>query len=195
MELRSSAFDNYGVIPECFANGRMDASGATVPGENRSPALVWTNVPEGTKAFVVTCVDDDVPTNWNPDGLDLSGEIPAAQPRRRFVHWVQANIPAEVRELPEGLARTAVGVGVAGLNDYVGGNEPGVGGVGLGYDGPRPPFFDARWHVYRFVVIALDAPLELPPVFRLADVEAAMAGHVLGTAEWSGRYTLTPRLR
>lgn len=192
MELRSTSFDLYGFIPERFANGRMDASGATVPGENRVPALVWEKVPEGTAAFVVACIDDDVPTDRS--ALDAAGEIPVTQPRRRFVHWVQANIPADVREIAEGVGRREA-PGVAGLNDYVAGRAPEADGTGLGYDGPRPPFFDARWHLYRFVVIALDAPLTLPEAFRLEDVEAAMAGHVLGTAEWGGRYTLNPRLR
>ena len=85
--------------------------------------------------------------------------------------------------------------GAAGLNDYVSGDAPEADGTGLGYDGPRPPFFDARWHVYRWVVLALDVELALPAVFRLADVEALVKGHVLGTAEVSGRYTLNPRLR
>ena len=193
MELRSSSFESYAFIPEIYANGRMDDSGATVPGENRSPALCWDHAPEGTRAFVVICVDDDVPTVFGE--RDASGELPAGQPRRRFVHWVLANVPADVRALPEGLARRPEGLGVPGLNDYVSGDAPDADGTGLGYDGPRPPFVDARWHVYRFVVVALDAPLALPEVFRLGDVEAAMAGHVLATAEHSGRYTLNPRLR
>lgn len=192
MELRSTSFDSYGFIPERFANGRMAPSGETVKGENLLPQLAWEGVPEGTKTFVLCCIDDDVLTGWND--RDLSGEIPASQPRRRFVHWVQANVPADVREVAEGTGRRDV-PGAAGLNDYVSGDAPEADGTGLGYDGPRPPFFDARWHVYRWVVLALDVELALPAVFRLADVEALVKGHVLGTAEVSGRYTLNPRLR
>ena len=56
--------------------------------------------------------------------------------------------------------------GAAGLTDYVSGDAPAADGTGLGYDGPRPPFFDARWHVYRWVVLALDVELAHPAVFR-----------------------------
>ena len=106
MELRSTSFDSYGFIPERFANGRMAPSGETVKGENLLPQLAWEGVPEGTKTFVLCCIDDDVPTGWND--RDLSGEIPASQPRRRFVHWVQANVPADVREVAEGTGRRDV---------------------------------------------------------------------------------------
>lgn len=199
MELQSHAFSEGEMIPERCAYGRMGEGGKTVAGGNLNPHLAWSGVPEGAKSFVVACLDDDVPTNL--DERDRAGEIPASQPRRRFVHWVQADVSAEVNEFPEGAFRhgmkTPQKFGLAGINDYSRGAVPEAGAVGTGYDGPCPPFFDARRHYYRFQVIALDvARLEgLPKAFTWNDVDERMKGHILATAELVGRYTLNPRLR
>lgn len=199
MKIRSNTFEMGDAIPERCAYGRKGASGETVRSENLNPHLAWSDAPEGTKAFVLACLDDDVPTSREPSALDAAGEIPASQARRRFVHWVQANVPADVTEVAEGELsgekRACSGFGLAGWNDYTGGNPPAERTeTGWGYDGPCPPFFDARIHFYRFIVLALSEALELPESFTWADVEKASQGRVLATAEIVGRYTLNPRL-
>ena len=115
------------------------------------------------------------------------------------MHWVQPNCPADVTSIAEGALaeerKTTPGFGAVCINDYSRGGTPVPGETGTGYDGPCPPFFDARWHYYRFMVFALDAPrLELPENATWQDVDAAMKGHVLASAELVGRYTLNPRL-
>ena len=115
------------------------------------------------------------------------------------MHWVQPNCPADVTSIAEGALaeerKTTPGFGAVCINDYSRGGTPAPGETGTGYDGPCPPFFDARWHYYRFMVFALDAPrLELPENATWQDVDAAMKGHVLASAELVGRYTLNPRL-
>ena len=197
MKIASVSFAEGAFIAPEFAYGRIGENGATERSENRNPELHWTDVPEGTKSFVVLCLDDDVPTDRQTKMGD--GLLSVTQPRRRFVHWVQANIPAEVESIPEGFLtgdqKRNGAFGHPGVNDYVGNATPGPDGTGLGYDGPCPPFFDARSHYYRFSVLALDCELaDLPEEFRLADVEERIAGHVLATAETVCRYTLNPAL-
>lgn len=197
MKLFSDHLSQGGLIPAVYAWGRIGEDGSTVRSENRTPDLRWTDIPEGTRSFVVACLDDDVPTDRSE--RDARGEIPSFQQRCRFVHWVQANVPGDVTEIPEDALtedkKLAEGYGLAGVNDYSRGETPVPGETGTGYDGPCPPFFDARWHYYRFMILALNVEaLCLPTSFRWADVEEAMKGHVLASAELVGRYTLNPRL-
>jgi len=119
-----------------------------------------------------------------------------------------ADIPADLREIAEGSCSdgfTAKGkpqpAGPAGarqgLNDFTGwfAGNPDMAGQYLGYDGPYPPFNDARVHRYFFRLFALDvATLELPTPFTAADVHKAMHGHVLAEAALHGTYTLNPAL-
>ncbi len=84
-----------------------------------------------------------------------------------------------------------------GVNDYTGWFEGdvGMGGHYYGYDGPCPPWNDARIHRYTFTVYALDiAKVPVSGYFTAPDVEAAIEGHVLDSASLMGTYTLNPRL-
>ena len=196
MFIRSDTFEIGAAIPARCAYGRIGPEG-TVDSDNLNPDLAWGDAPAGTKSFAILCIDDDVPTVF--DGRDASGALPAMQPRRRFVHWVQADVPATVTHIAEGALscerKLAEGFGRPGINDYSRGGVPAPGAVGTGYDGPCPPFFDARWHFYRFIVVALDLEtLSLPEHFTLSDWERMTQGHVLATAELVGRYSLNPGL-
>jgi Raf kinase inhibitor-like YbhB/YbcL family protein len=130
-------------------------------GENQSPQLAWTNPPAGTKSFAVTVYDPDAPTG--------SG----------WWHWVVYNLPAAVRELPEG-AGSGAGLpegAVQGRTDF---GAPGFGGA-------CPPAGD-KPHRYIFTVHALKVEkLEVP-----ADATAAMVGFSLHATEL-GKATLTAK--
>lgn len=158
MKITSDNFKQGDFIPEALAWGRIGEDGSTVRSTNLNPQLSWTDAPEGTASFVLACLDDDVPTDLAE--RDASGEIPVSQPRRRFVHWVQPNCPADVTSIAEGALaeerKTTPGFGAVCINDYSRGGTPAPGETGTGYDGPCPPFFDARWHYYRFMVFALE---------------------------------------
>jgi Raf kinase inhibitor-like YbhB/YbcL family protein len=93
------------------------------------------------------------------------------------VHCVLYDIPPTVTGLAEGGARA---VGVVGAHDGINDSNR------AGYDGPCPP---VGRHRYFHKLYALDRTLgDLGKKARKADVERAMAGHVLATAELIGTY-------
>ena len=181
MWVKSTAFDDYGVLDDRFAHETG----------NVHPDLTWGDVPEGVRSFVILCLDDDVPNGW--DERDAEGRLPIVQSRRRFMHWMTVDVPADKRGLAEGELgnRLAPAFGRFGINDYAAGQTDEIApNPGLGYDGPRPPEFDRRWHAYRFVVLAMDVDkLDLPQTFTQNDLWPALKGHILAGAETVGRYT------
>ena len=199
MKIRSDSFANGAPIPPEFALGARD--GERGFGGNRNPHLAWSEVPDGTRAFALLCIDTDAPTD---PALVANGnvDIPSAHPRGDFVHWAVADIPADVREIAagscsDGVTRGGKGIGrdaggSRGLNDYTGwfAGDAGMGGDWYGYDGPYPPPHDARVHRYFFRLFALDAPLDLPAGFTAGDVLRAIHGHVLAEAAIHGTYSL-----
>ncbi|HKR76450.1 MAG TPA: YbhB/YbcL family Raf kinase inhibitor-like protein [Rhodanobacter sp.] len=203
MQLRSDNFANGQPIPAANAFGKPGAPVAL--SDNRSPHLAWKDAPEGTRSFVLTCIDTDVPSRG--DDVNKPGRVvPAELPRVEFVHWLMANIPAECGEFDEGACcdgitprgkRNPPGPpgSVQGLNDYTAwfANDAEMGGNYVGYDGPCPPWNDSLVHHYHFRIHALDvARLDLSTGFTLAELREAMHGHVLAEAEWVGTYSIRP---
>ncbi|MFO0774915.1 MAG: YbhB/YbcL family Raf kinase inhibitor-like protein [Nitrospiraceae bacterium] len=149
------------VVPNTKMSVRHVYKGFGCEGGNLSPALAWSDVPEGTKSFAITAYDPDAPTG--------SG----------WWHWVVYNIPAETREV-----KTGAGAGdgsqlptgaVQGRTDF----------GSTGYGGPCPPPGHGN-HRYQFTVHALKVEkLDLP-----ADATAALIGFQL-TANRLGKGTLT----
>jgi Raf kinase inhibitor-like YbhB/YbcL family protein len=137
----------------------------TCDGENASPALEWTNVPAAARSLVLIVDDPDAPD-------------PAA-PTRTFVHWLLFEIAPTVDRLPDDATNQGLPEGArAGLNDW--GRR--------GYSGPCPP---VGRHRYFFRLFALDTRLaDLVDPTR-ADVDRAMTGHVLQSAELVATYERT----
>ncbi|MBB3276426.1 MULTISPECIES: YbhB/YbcL family Raf kinase inhibitor-like protein [Pseudoxanthomonas] len=203
MRIWSRSFEPGQAIPAEFAMGQPDGFAG-----NRNPHLAWDDVPAGARSFALLCIDPDAPTVAETVGRE-DMEIPHDQPRADFVHWTMIDIPADVREIAAGSCSDGVTAhgkvspqGPAGarqgLNDYTGwfAGDAQMGGDYLGYDGPYPPFNDARVHRYFFRLYALDvASLDLPDRFTAADVQRAVQGHALAEAAVQGTYTLNPRLR
>ena len=124
-----------------------------------SPELAWTNPPEGARSFALITDDPDAPSGT-------------------FTHWVLFNIPAAAHNLPQNVSK---------VDELPDGSRQGRNGFRkIGYGGPCPP--PSKPHRYFFKLYALDAMLDLKPGATKEEVEQAMHGHVLATAELIGKY-------
>ena len=208
MELSTSAFANNGVIPPEFAFCAMDAAAHVKLSANRNPDFTWKGLPAGTKSLALLCHDLDVPSRG--DDVNQEGRtVPATLARVDFFHWVLVDLPPDA----PAIARGEYSVGVTargkagphaprgarqGINDYTGwfAGDKDMAGNYFGYDGPCPPWNDELPHRYVYTLYALDLPrLGTGGVFTGTDVRRAMAGHILGEAAVTGRYTLNPKVR
>ncbi len=145
-----------------FAPGGEIPARFTCQGENVSPALAWRGAPAGTASFALIVDDPDAPD--------------PAHPRMTWVHWVLYDLPADTTELPEGVAPGALPPGTReGRNDW----------KRTGYGGPCPPI---GRHRYFHKLYALDTALGDLGEPAKAELERAMAGHVLARAELVGTY-------
>lgn len=151
--LTSPAFEQNEHIPEKF----------TCDGEQVSPELKISGVPEDAQSLALLMDDPDIPKELYPNG-------------GTFDHWVVFNIPADTTDVAEGTAPPGTG---------------GVNGRGkIGYTGPCPPTkYKPNEHRYFFRMYALGTKLELNEGATKDDVLTATAGHVLAVAELMGRYS------
>jgi Raf kinase inhibitor-like YbhB/YbcL family protein len=91
-------------------------------------------------------------------------------------HWLLWDLPAAAHALPQGFK--AGQVGESGTNDF----------GRLGYGGPCPPQGHGP-HRYYFKLYAVkDSSLGLRRGSKRAELDKALAGHVLGEARCMGRY-------
>lgn len=208
MKLESSSFTHGAPIPPEFAFARPDADTRMALSANRSPALAWSDVPDGTKSFVLICHDPEVPTVAD-DVNKEDRQVPFDLPRFDFFHWVLLDIAADCRALAAGEGSEGIqphgkpGPEAAhgrrhGSNDYTlwFAGDAAMEGTYFGYDGPCPPFNDTVIHRYIFTLYALD--VARCPVDGTADgrtVRQAIAGHILDRAVLEGTYSLAPDAR
>jgi Raf kinase inhibitor-like YbhB/YbcL family protein len=112
------------------ATDKQVFNGFGCSGQNISPQLSWTNVPEGTKSFAITMYDPDAPTG--------SG----------WWHWLIFDIPADVKELKENAGNVSLNLAPKGslqsMTDF----------GQAGYGGPCPPEGHG-FHQYIITIYAL----------------------------------------
>jgi Raf kinase inhibitor-like YbhB/YbcL family protein len=135
-------------------------------GDNVSPPLSWSDLPAGTKE------------------LALLLENITPQTKEPFVQWLVYGIPADADGLPESYQHKrapkeplAVRQGRNALDN-------------VGYNGPLGTV--NRSIRYRFRLLALDAPLDLPPGADKREFLEASAGHVLDQSDLVATYERAP---
>jgi Raf kinase inhibitor-like YbhB/YbcL family protein len=151
--LTSSAVQDNGILATKNACNDKQRSPNCV-GENISPPLAWSNVPDGTKSLALLLFDPE-------------GRAPAG-----VSHMVVYGIPAEVKGFAEGeLSKPS--------DKFVGGKN--LMGVGIYFGPGTPPNTD--WHHYTFTLVATDLdPTALQPGMTREELAAALKDHVKGSA-------------
>jgi len=148
LSVESDAFTEGGLIPSKY----------TCDGNDVSPPLRWSGLPDGTRSLALISDDPDAPMGT-------------------WVHWVMYNIPPHVRELREHVppSEKLSDSTVQGRTDF----------GRIGYGGPCPP---SGTHRYYFRVYALDTVLDVAPGTTKRQLLRAMEGHVLAQGELMGKY-------
>lgn len=155
---QASTGGSTGQMPEPAAQMTLTSTafqnGSPMPESRTPPPLAWSGAPATAKSFAITCYDPDAGTN-------------------PFMHWMVANIPADVSQLDGNLPNGAI----QGKNSA----------EQEGYYPPNPPTPDPAHH-YNFKVFALDTVLSLQPGFDSEQLRHAMEGHVVGSAQLIGTF-------
>ena len=149
IELTSSAFQQREDIPRNY----------TGEGEDVSPPLSWSNIPDEARSFALICHDPDAPL-----------VTPGAY---GFVHWLIYNIPASVTELVEGEKNYT-----SGVNSF----------AKSGYGGPMPPEGHGIHH-YFFWVLALNTESDLKPGLSMEGLLREIEPHVIAMNRLVGTYS------
>ncbi|OGY22973.1 MAG: phosphatidylethanolamine-binding protein [Candidatus Woykebacteria bacterium RBG_13_40_15] len=143
MKITSTAFEQNQAIPSKY----------TCDGQDIIPSLLFSEIPSGSQSLVLTVVDPDSPSG-------------------HFTHWVVWNIPADTKEISEGMLPAGL---VEGKNDF----------GKTGYGGPCP---SQGTHHYVFNLYALDTKLDLSTGMSREELEDTMSNHIISHTELVGFY-------
>ena len=152
MNISSSAFKEGEEIPSKY----------TGDGEDISPHLEWSEVPEGTESFALICDDPDAPSGT-------------------WVHCIIFNMSPDTGELLEGITEDNLP-----KEALFGKNSWGE----TSYNGPSPP--PGKAHRYFFKIYALDTILKIEKGADKKTLEEAMEGHILAEGKLMGLYGREP---
>jgi Raf kinase inhibitor-like YbhB/YbcL family protein len=153
MRIEAEAFTEGARIPERY----------TADGDDVSPALSLSDLPEGTRSLAIIADDPDAPA-------------------KTWVHWLIWGIPVELTALPEGIPP-------AEIVDDLGGARQGKNDFdSIGYGGPAPPPGHGT-HLYRFTAYALGEHIDLDAGATREALEARLEGSTLARARLTATYS------
>jgi Raf kinase inhibitor-like YbhB/YbcL family protein len=175
-QLHSAAFLNDGTPPLSMilnnqSNGMNTCTASGAAGGDQSPELYWTDIPSGTRSFVVVLYDTTA----------------------SFTHWGMYNISANLNELPQNAGAPGSRYGTQIENDFDLGQQ--YDGP------CPPAGVAPEIHTYAFTVYALSTTLNLPGSANFpangetlyhALIAAGERGQILGQASLSALYSATP---
>ncbi|MFB6178904.1 MAG: YbhB/YbcL family Raf kinase inhibitor-like protein [Halorientalis sp.] len=140
LQITSPAFDEGETIPAKY----------TSDGQDRSPPLTISGVPDDAASLALIVDDPDAP---NPP----------------FTHWLLWGVPTETTTVPAGISQSRT-------VSILGGAKQGTNSFDeLGYRGPKPPK-GAGPHTYRFTLYAVRNSLTLQPGADRTQVVLGIAG-------------------
>jgi len=144
IDLKSSVLKENEMIPEKY----------TCDGDDISPPLEWSNIPDKTVSFCLIMDDPDAP-----------GGV--------FTHWIVYNIPSNINKFNEGIPN---------IEELIGGIKQGKNDFNkIGYSGPCPP--SNSTHHYRFKIYAIDKILDLKSGIKIDELMKEIENHILGKGE------------
>lgn len=145
-----------------FMHGDAISMRYTCDGNDVSPPLAWSDIPDGTQSLALIVADPDAP---DPDA-----------PRLTWYHWVLYDIPPQLSELPEDANPQRISTAIRnGLNSW----------KHTGYDGPCPP---VGRHRYFFHLYALDQKLDMQGPPTAEALHEVMQGHIIAETALMGTY-------
>lgn len=153
MRIEGTAFEDGDRIPERF----------TEDGEDLSPELSFSDLPDGTGSLALVVDDPDAPAGT-------------------WAHWLIWGIPADLTSIPEGVPPDEkvedLGGARQGKNDF----------DRIGYGGPAPPPGHGQ-HRYRFTAYALSEHIDLDAGATREALDARLGDVTLETARLTGTYS------
>lgn len=174
-QVTSTTFENNSTLPistinNIPVNGSNACSINGAPGGDESPELSWTNVPQGTRSFVVVLYDETA----------------------AFTHWAMYNISPDATGLPQNAGVTGSTFGQQLPNDF---GNPQYGGPCPPANYP-PNVHHYVFTVYALDrKLKLPASANFPPNLETlyhALIKAGEDHHILASARILGLYSTTP---